>query len=125
MVITAFLFFPALKSGDLTLIYALYFVHGGILHAVAAGTIGTILSEQFPTRVRFTSTAVGYQGASLLAGGLGPLAAAALGAAGGNTVWIGTIMAAACVLSVICLLSLHETHQDGGTASAPSPPTGI
>ncbi|XVQ09562.1 MFS transporter [Spirillospora sp. CA-255316] len=112
MLVTAFLLFPAISSGKLVLIVLVYAVHGGILHSAAAGTVGALLSEQFPTRVRYTGTAVAFQGSALVGGALGPLLSAIIGADGGGIVALGVVMAAAILISVLCVLALSETHKD-------------
>lgn len=66
MIVTAFLLFPAIKTGSITLIAVIYAGHLGVLHSAAVGTIGALLSEQFPTKIRYTGTAVAYQGSALL-----------------------------------------------------------
>ncbi len=111
MLVTSFLLFPAIQSGNVWLIAAVYIVQGSLLFGAVLGTVGSLFSELFPTRVRFTGAALAYQGATLLGGGFGPLLMATIGAGGRGVFAMGLLMAGTVAVSLVCLVFLQETRQ--------------
>ena len=111
MLVTAFLLFPAIQSGKVGLIVTVYVVHGCLLYGAVLGTIGALYSELFPTQVRFTGTAIAYQGAAMLGGAAGPLLTATIGAGGSGVFAMGLLMASTVAVSLVCLVFLRETRQ--------------
>lgn len=109
MVVTTTLFFPTFNTGSAVLIFVLYSVNFWFLHAAILGTLGPILSELFPTPVRYTGTSVTFQVTSALTG-LGPVIAAGVVAAGISVVWIGAVLSVLCVVSLICVLRAKESR---------------
>ena len=118
MLVTSFLLFPAIQTGNVWLIGAYYVLQGSVLSAAIFGTVGPIFAELFPTNVRFTGAAVAYQGAALIGGALGPLSAAVIGADGQGVFGMGLMMAAGVVLSLVCLIFLRETRDADLLATA-------
>ena len=106
---TSFLLFPAIQTGNVWLIALFYIVQGCLLYGAVLGTVGALYSELFPTKVRFTGTAVAYQGAAMLGGALGPLLTAVIGADGQGVFAMGLFMAATVAISVVSLIFLRET----------------
>ena len=71
--------------------------------------IGALYSELFPTEVRYTGVSMCYQIASLVGGGLGPLAASLLVANGLGIGAVVAMLAAFCVLAGLCVMRLPRT----------------
>jgi MFS family permease len=75
MVATGFAFFDLLDTGNPVLI-VLGIVLGAIPHSLVYGTQAALIAEQFTPRMRYSGASIGYQLASLIAGGPAPLIAA-------------------------------------------------
>ena len=79
-------------------------------HAPMYGPQAAFFSELFGTRVRYTGASLGYQLASVFAGGFAPLVAAALLKA-----WdwpaVALYMAAMALITVVATLLATETYQ--------------
>jgi MFS family permease len=72
-----------------------------------SGPLGLLLPSLFPTRVRYSGTAVAFNAGSILGGGLAPLVATALAAQGG--LWpVGLYLSGLCALSFVALLALRS-----------------
>src|SRR5690606_25195147 len=70
-----------------------------------------LLSEIFPTRVRYTGVSVAYQSAALIGAGFTPLIASSLLAAfGGSSVPLSVIVAGTAVLTLAALVITAETN---------------
>jgi MFS transporter, MHS family, shikimate and dehydroshikimate transport protein len=100
---------PLLSSGSLGLLTLSYVLVFGI-HAFILGPLTAIYVELFPTKNRYTGVSVTYQLASLLGGGLGPLAAQSLFAAGLNVWPIALGATALCVIAFLAALTVR--HRD-------------
>lgn len=106
--INALFILPLLNTGQVPFIFISYLLVF-LIHSLCIAPIAAIYSEVFPTKNRYTGVSITYQLASLLAGGLGPLAAASLAAAGANA-WVITGGAAAvCAISLISLMRLRRS----------------
>ena len=81
------------------------------LNAATLGVVGSILSEVFPTRHRYTGASVAYQFAGLIGGGLGPLVAAAMVGSGMHVVSVGIMVGVFCLISAIACYSLGDTRK--------------
>jgi MFS family permease len=71
------LYFPLLQMKSVGAVLAA-FVGGLAIHAFMYGPQGAFITEQFPTRVRYAGSSLAYTIAGVFAGGLAPLAMAAL-----------------------------------------------
>lgn len=110
MVVFGFAFFPMLgigsfiaTTGALTL--------GLAIHSLMYGPQASFYTELFPTRVRFTGISAGVQIASIFAGGLAPIIATALLATFGSWVPVAVYMAAAALVTAICVSWAPETFR--------------
>lgn len=75
MMVCAFPFFLLLNTGvPLLVILALALTLGGP-HACLYGPQSSLIAERFPTRLRYTGASLGYQLASIIAGGPAPIIA--------------------------------------------------
>ncbi|MDP9455207.1 MAG: MFS transporter [Actinobacteria bacterium] len=116
----AFPFFWMLDSGSAPLIY-LGVVIGIIGHAAMYGPQAAFFSELFGARVRYSGASVGYQLASVLAGGLSPFIAVALLSWAGSFWPIALYMIGLCLLTLLAVYVASETYQsdDGPEAEQP------
>ncbi len=76
------------------------------------GPLGTLLSELFPTQVRYTGASMSFNMAGILGASLAPYIATKL-ALGYGLYTVGLYLSAAAALSLVALLFIHETrHSD-------------
>ncbi|HTK07161.1 MAG TPA: MFS transporter [Ktedonobacteraceae bacterium] len=80
----------------------------GLCHAWLYGIEASLISEHFGTKLRYTGASLGYQFASITAGGPAPIIAVALFAAYKSFVPIAIYMIIMCVISLLALLGLRE-----------------
>jgi MFS family permease len=74
MAVYAFIFFSLLDSGVTSLVF-LGAVLGAIAHSMVYGPQAAFIAEQFTPRMRYSGASLGYQLASIIAGGPSPLIA--------------------------------------------------
>lgn len=98
----AFPYFALLNTGSsgLVLLAIVLFV----FHDVQYGPQAALIAEGFGTQVRYSGAGLGYQLASVIAGGPAPLIAAAILEDTGSSVGISVYIVACCVLSFVALL---------------------
>ncbi|WP_020391204.1 MFS transporter [Kribbella catacumbae] len=84
---------------------------GLILHGAMYGPQASFFTELFGTRVRYSGVSVGYQLASIFAGGLAPFIAVALLKAYDSGIAISVYVAVCSVISIIAVVSYGETRQ--------------
>src|SRR3954462_3866078 len=108
MAVYAFLLFPMVDSGSVALLVLAIVLGQGVVHPAWYGPLAALYSELFSTGARYTGASLGYQIAGLGAG-LAPLIFASVLAAGGGTTTVSIILAAGCVLCIVCILALRET----------------
>lgn len=123
MAVFGFVLFPMVDSGS-TVVLTLALVLGqAVVHPLMYGPLAALYTELFTTGSRYTGASLGYQIAGLGAG-LAPLLFAQLDASiGAGTRAISAIIAACCLLTVVCILALRETSRydlTSVTAAAPS-----
>lgn len=105
----AFVFFPLLNTGAFAMI-ALGVTGGLILHGAMYGPQAAFMSELFGTRVRYSGASIGYQLASVVAGGLAPSIATGLLVSFDSWVPIACYVAAGAVLTSVAILLATETR---------------
>ncbi|SDY52477.1 hypothetical protein SAMN05661080_03742 [Modestobacter sp. DSM 44400] len=81
-----------------------------VLHDIMYGPQAALISETFGTGVRYSGAGLGYQLASVIAGGPAPLIATAILASTGSSTWISVYIIGCAVLSLIALLILPKPH---------------
>jgi MFS family permease len=82
------------------------------------GPMSAYFAELFSTRVRYSGVSIGYQLASIIGGGAGPLISIYLvGATGGQywpvVAWMGLL----CLVTLVSVLVAAETFRGGEFAS--------
>ncbi|WP_075731899.1 MFS transporter [Streptomyces acidiscabies] len=125
-VASAALAFPVLALVDSgspgLLILALVLGHG-IAQSTMYGPLGALLSEMFPTDVRYTGASLGYQGATLIGAGFSPLIASSLLASnGGSSTPVSLLLCAGAAITALTVWRMRETSYDTlEPVAAPSP----
>ncbi|WP_010116244.1 MFS transporter [Acinetobacter sp. P8-3-8] len=103
-------FASMLESGN-TFIVFLFLCVGLALMGMTYGPIGTVLSEIFPTSVRYTGSALTFNLAGILGASFAPLIATKLATAYGLQA-VGYYLTAASILSLLAFLAIRETKND-------------
>lgn len=84
-----------------------------IFHDIQYGPQAALIAESFPTPVRYSGASIGYQLASIIAGGPAPLIAAALLTAYKSSMPIAIFIAVCAAVSFVALLLMPErAHRD-------------
>lgn len=102
----SFAFFPLLEMGTIVSVSAAIAI-GLCFIAMMYGPQAALFAELFDTEVRYSGASLGYQVGVLLGGGFAPMIATALFASTGTSLSVAFYMAAACLISVICVSFLH------------------
>ncbi len=110
-VLFAFPFFWLLNTGVAPLIWLAIILGFNVGHDAMYGPQAAYFSELFGTRVRYSGASVGYQLASVFAGGLAPLIAISLLAAFGYGA-VALYMIFMALITVVSVILASETFQD-------------
>jgi MFS family permease len=105
--IVAFLFFGLLTTKNPILI-VLGIVLGAIAHSSVYGPQAALIAEQFTPRMRYSGSSIGYQLASIIAGGPAPLIAAWLLATYKSGTPIALYVAICALIGFIATLPMTE-----------------
>jgi metabolite-proton symporter len=81
-----------------------------LFHDIMYGPQAALISETFGTGVRYSGAGLGYQLASVIAGGPAPLIATAILARTGSSTWISWYIVGCAVVSMIALLLMPRPH---------------
>ncbi|GAA1869703.1 MFS transporter [Brevibacterium marinum] len=119
MAVWAFPFFWLVDTGNPVLV-ALALVIGLTLHAMMFGPQAALFAEMFPADVRYFGASLGFQLASVFAGGLAPMIMVSLIEATGTSASVSVyiiVMAAITFIAVYTIrerfqANLHETSRD-------------
>ena len=109
-IVSAYPIFWMVQQGSTALLYLAFIIGMPIVQAAIYGPSAAFISEMFATKYRYTGSSVGYQLASTLGGGLSPLVAATLAAAGGFGPVTVYLMAAFAVSLFIVWLAKEGTE---------------
>ncbi|HEE6444803.1 TPA: MHS family MFS transporter [Acinetobacter baumannii] len=102
------LFFSSMLESGNTLIVFLFLCTGLAIMGLTYGPIGTVLSEIFPTPVRYTGSALTFNLAGIFGASFAPLIATKLAETYGLYA-VGYYLTAASLLSLIAFLLIRET----------------
>jgi metabolite-proton symporter len=102
LTLTALGLFPLVDTRSPALILAALVVLAVVL-GITYGPLAALLSELFPTSVRYSGASLGYQIGAILGGGIAPMVAAALYARWRSSVPITLYLGAVCALSLACI----------------------
>jgi MFS family permease len=106
-----------------------------VFHDLQYGPQAAMIAESFPTRLRYSGASIGYQLASIVAGGPAPLIAAALFAAYKSSTPVAVYILISAVISLIATLMMpersrqdisveHEEEMAAAAAAATAPAAG-
>jgi len=104
----AFFAFPMFDTLNPALIILAVTV-GLCFHALMYAGQPAIMSEMFPTRMRYSGVSLGYQVTSILAGSMAPIIAAALLQQYNTWVPVAIYIMVACAITVVAVVTLKET----------------
>ncbi|MBY6708946.1 MHS family MFS transporter [Rhodococcus sp. BP-241] len=103
-----FFAFPMMNSGH-NVVIMLAIIIGLVFHAFMYATQPAIMSEMFPTRMRYSGVSLGYQVTSIVAGSLAPIIAVKLLDVYGSSVPIAWYLAASALITLIAVVVARET----------------
>ncbi|WP_368499755.1 MFS transporter [Herbiconiux sp. A18JL235] len=104
----AFFAFPMFDTLNPVLI-VLAVTIGLCFHALMYAGQPAIMSEMFPTRMRYSGVSLGYQVTSIVAGSLAPIIASALLQQYQAWLPVALYLVAACAVTAVTVLTLRET----------------
>jgi metabolite-proton symporter len=112
MAVGGFIFFGLLDTRNPALI-VLGVLFGAIPHSIVYGTQASLIAEQFTPRMRYSGASIGYQLASIIAGGPAPIIAAWLFSIYKTGSSIAIYIMVCAVIGFIATLFMTEySHQD-------------
>ncbi|MGW0159774.1 MFS transporter [Mycobacterium sp. NPDC003323] len=103
-----FFAFPMMNSGNYAVVTASVTI-GLVIHALMYAPQPAIMSEMFPTRMRYSGVSLGYQVTSIVAGSLAPIIAVKLLDIYDSSVPIAVYLGLACAVSLLAALLTRET----------------
>jgi MFS family permease len=117
LVVWSAIFFPLLDTGSMPFIVlavvGMLFVQGFYL-----GPQPAVMSELFPTAVRYSGASLSVTLASVCGGAIAPIVATYLFALTGASTLVTVYMVAVSIVSFLCALALPETYRDSLATSA-------
>jgi MFS family permease len=85
-----------------------------VFHDIQYGPQAALIAESFGTTVRYSGAGLGYQFASVIAGGPAPLIAAAILKHTGSSTWISWYIVGCCAVAMIALIVMpRDTGREG------------
>jgi MFS family permease len=105
----SFIFFDMLASGSASAIIAAIVI-GLVLHGAMYGPQAAMISELFPTRIRYSGASIAYQLTSIVAGSLAPIISLALYKSYGSALPVAIYVGTACAVSGLTALFSRETR---------------
>lgn len=103
-----FFAFPMMNSGNYAIITAAITL-GLMIHALMYAPQPAIMSEMFPTRMRYSGVSLGYQVTSIVAGSLAPIIAVKLLDMYDSSVPVALYLAGACLITLVAVIFTRET----------------
>ncbi len=107
MMVFPFIYFNMLDSGSLVWVF-LAIAIALPLHDLQYGPQAAFISESFPGSLRYSGSSLGYQLASITAGGPAPIIAVILLRQYGTSTAIAVYMSLCALASLICVFALRE-----------------
>jgi len=103
-----FFAFPMMNSGRYQLIMSAIIL-GLVIHALMYAPQPALMSEMFPTRMRYSGVSLGYQVTAIFAGSLAPIVAVRLLEIYQSAVPIAIYLAVAAAITLVALAFTRET----------------
>src|SRR5215204_6382919 len=121
LLIIAYPYFLMIGSGSTVLVVLASVIALSIAHASVYGPMSAYFAELFGTRVRYSGVSLGYQLASIIGGGAGPLISIYLVGATGGEFWPVVVwMVVLCFITLFSVLVAAETFRGGEFATEQS-----
>jgi MFS family permease len=118
LLILAYPYFALIQTGSTVLVILASVLGLSVAHAMSYGPMSAYFAELFGTRVRYSGVSIGYQLASIIGGGAGPLISIYLVGATGGSYWpVVAWMGLLCLITFISVLVAAETYQGGEFAT--------
>lgn len=105
----AFFAFPMFDTTNPVFI-VLAITIGLCFHALMYAGQPAIMSEMFPTRMRYSGVSFGYQVTSILAGSMAPIIASFLLQKYGSWIPVAIYLVIACIITLVAVVTLKETN---------------
>ena len=113
MVLYAFPYFWLIHQGSVPLLYLATIIGLGIIWAPITAVLGTMFSEIFSAKVRYTGISLGYQIGAAVAGGTAPLVATSLLITFNDSyVPIALYIIFTAVISLIAIWTVKDRHNE-------------
>jgi MFS family permease len=109
LAVWAFVIFPLMSTRSILWICVALGV-GKVLVAMMYGPQAAFLSELFGTRLRYSGASLAYQLGAIAGGAVAPLIATAILARYGSPFGISVYIAITCLIAIVSMMSLPETH---------------
>ena len=107
MLVFPFVYFGLLDSGSAWLVFAAIIVALPV-HDLQYGPQAAFIAESFPGSLRYSGSSLGYQLASITAGGPAPIVATILLQQYGTSTAIAVYMSVCAAISLACVFALRE-----------------
>lgn len=118
LMVLAYPYFLMIQTGSTVLVLLASVLGLSVAHATMYGPMAAYFAELFGTRVRYSGVSIGYQLASIIGGGAGPLISIYLVGATGGAFWPVVVwMVALCLITLVCVLVAAETFRSGEFSS--------
>jgi metabolite-proton symporter len=121
--LAVFPFFTMMQTKELVFMYAALFIVSPIAKTMMTSAQSPWLAEMFPSRIRYTGFALAREVTSPIAGGIAPLIAVALLAAGNGSphlvAWYVVCLAAISAMSVYLGPETRDVSLTAGASSTP------
>jgi hypothetical protein len=91
-----------------------------IFHDMQYGPQAALIAESFGTNIRYSGAGIGYQLASVIAGGPAPLIAAFILQQTASSTWISIYILGCCVVSAIALALMPRRALPGSSHDVPA-----
>jgi metabolite-proton symporter len=109
MLVYPFIYFRLLDTGIIGLVFLAVFI-ALPLHDMQYGPQAAFIAESFPGSLRYSGSSLGYQLASITAGGPAPIIAVLLYRQFGTSTAIAVYMAICSLISLACVIALRENR---------------
>ncbi|MBW0103035.1 MFS transporter [Pseudonocardia sp. KRD291] len=110
MAVFAFPMFWLIDTGSVPLVLLALLI-GFTIHATMYGPQAALYAEMFPADVRYSGASLGYQVASVLAGGLAPFIMTALLASTGASWSVALYIVATAVVTFVAVATINERYR--------------
>ncbi len=118
LLIIAYPYFLMIQTGSTILVVLASIIALSVAHASVYGPMSAYFAELFSTRVRYSGVSIGYQLASIIGGGAGPLISIYLVGATGGSYWpVVAWIVILCLITLVSVFVAAETFRGGEFAS--------